>query len=777
MKSRAKTVVAALLAACMFALCGISALAEPEGGWVLFSSDLQDGTVILIPAEATDSEKAAAELLKDSLGKILGINVSVVTEVPTVVDGIYAVSLRVSEDVGNGRKGSYALRADEEGFTFYIEGADARGLFNGVYGFLRKFCGVEVYSADVSVFPAAEIVTVPSPYDYVYIPPLEYADTDWISPHDLDFSLANGLNGTYSPIDALHGGKINYIWFCHSLTNGIVPESELFESHPEYFALTESGEREATQLCLSNPHVVERAIQDVKNTLAEKYDPDAALNIVSVTQDDNQRYCLCDNCTALAEQYGGQSGLMIWFVNQIADAVAPEYPDAVIDTFAYQYTRHAPTGIAPRDNVCVRLCSIECCFAHALNDPACADNAQFMQDLSDWSKISSRLYVWDYVTNFLQTLGVFPNFGVLRQNIETFRENNVVGIYEEGAYYGASCNVEFFDLRAYLLSCIMRDEGVTDGDVAEWTRGFLNASLGNEKAAANVEEILQMLTEHAGSEEGHLHIYDQMKTTLHGLTAADIDHINGLWDEAEALTEGDAHTRVRRMRFAWRYYEACVGTGEFETFLSLPNIKEMQKLVDDIGELGITQYSEGRSIADVSPSALFSPDSWNGGDYATYITAYVIAGAILLLALVTVIALFVKKHPAAAVILLVLSAVSAPLAVIASKLFIEWDRLGLYVIADAALLLTVAGFCMIAAWALCGFAFPKGKRLVASILISLTAAALPYEVVILIINTLIHHGTRPTYSITVSAFALMAVVAAALIITLASLRKKSKPAK
>nr|MCR5688654.1 hypothetical protein [Clostridiales bacterium] len=65
MKFRVKSVIAALLAACMFALCGISALAEPEGGWVLFSSDLQDGTVILIPTEATDSEKAAAELFKD----------------------------------------------------------------------------------------------------------------------------------------------------------------------------------------------------------------------------------------------------------------------------------------------------------------------------------------------------------------------------------------------------------------------------------------------------------------------------------------------------------------------------------------------------------------------------------------------------------------------------------------------------------------------------------------------------------------------------------------
>ena len=568
---------------------------------------------------------------------------------------------------------------------------------------------------------------------------------------------------------------MNYIWFCHSLTNGIVPESELFESHPEYFAFTEEGKREATQLCLSNPAVVERAIRDVRNALEANYRPDAAINIVSVTQDDNQRYCVCENCTALAEQYGGQSGLMLWFVNQVADAVAPDYPDVVIDTFAYQYTRHAPTGIAPRDNVCVRLCSIECCFAHALNDPDCKDNVAFMQDLSDWSKLSKRLYVWDYVTNFAQTLGLFPNFGVLRQNIETFRENNVVGLYEEGAYYAGNCNVEFFDLRAYLLSCLMRDEGATDEDVKAWTHGFLSAALENETAAADVEEILGILTEHAGDADGHLHIYYPMSSTLHGLTKAEVKQINALWDEAEANTSGDAATRLKRMRFAWRYYEACAGAGEFKTLLpGVVNAAEMKKLIGDLTELGITQYSEGTPMEKVQPSVYFAPDQWSRGDAGAYVAAFIAAGIVLLLTLVAAVVLFVKKHPVGGVILPVLGALSVPLAITASQLFIEWNHLGRYAFWDACLLLCVAGFCMIAAWALNGFAFPKGKKLAAAVLLSLTAAALPYEIAILIINTLIHHGLRPTYSITLSAFALMIVIAVSLILTLKAAGKKLK---
>lgn len=772
MKTCAKRFVALLLAACLSAFTCAAALAAPTGSWVLLSADRPENTIILLPAAPSESETAAAELLFDALGKVTGAQIGIAAEADA---GVSAISLRVAEELKSEPKGSYRLRSLADEDVFYVEAADARGLFNGVYAFLRTFCGVEIYSADVAVYPPAGTVTVERPYESVYRPTLEYADTDWISPRDLHFALANGLNGIYPPLESVHGGKVNYIFFCHSLTNGIVPEGELFASHPEYFALTENGEREATQLCLSNPAVVERAVQDVKTALDEHYDPAAALNIVSVTQDDNQRYCVCENCTALAERYGGQSGLMLWFVNQIAEAVEPDYPEAVIDTFAYQYTRHAPTGIVPRDNVCVRLCSIECCFAHALNDPACADNVSFMQDLSDWSKISNRLYVWDYVTNFAQTLGLFPNFGVLRQNIETFRENSVVGIYEEGAYYAANCNVEFCDLRAYLLSCLMRDEA-TDEDVAAWTHNFLTAALENETAAEKVEEILQIFTDHAGDENGHLHIYYSMKKSLHGLTKADIKHVNDLWNEAEALTSGPAQTRLKRMRLAWRYYEACARVGEFSSLLpGIANVSEMKTLIADLEDLGVTQYSEGTMLEDVDPSPFFAPDNWSRGDAGVYVAAYVAAGAVLLLTLITAVALLLRKHRAAALILFLLGVLSVPLAVNASQLFIDWNRLLLYSVSDAALLLCVAGFCMIAAWAVNGFAFPKGKKLAVAILVSLTAAALPYEIVILIVNTIIYDGLRPTYSITISAFCLMLVIVIALALTLASLRRRPLP--
>ena len=290
--------------------------------------------------DAGETEQAAAAVLQDCLEKIPGTRPSLTA---ADIQG-QMIALRLNRDGQGQKKGAYTLRGD--GAVFTIEAADERGLWNGVYGFLRRVCGVEVYAADVISVPENGAFTLPDTYDYTYEPLLEYADTDLASGNDLTFAVANGLNGSRSGIDMPYGKPVNYLGFCHTLGADFVPYWVYFDAHPEYYALTErSGRREPTQVCLSNPDVLQLTIEGVLNKLNESYDPEAALNIVSVSQLDNFDYCVCENCAALAEQYGGPSGALIWFINQVAEAVEPEFPDAVIDTFAYEYTRHAPKNI------------------------------------------------------------------------------------------------------------------------------------------------------------------------------------------------------------------------------------------------------------------------------------------------------------------------------------------------------------------------------------------------------------------------------------------------
>lgn len=777
MKKSWKTTVTLLLSLCM--LCGLFTAAAGAAEATFYDAASGEALTIVTAAAPTDSEKTAAETLQRYLEAVTGKQPAIAAQAPETGA---VISLALSAQLAGQPKGSYRLRwgayaeqkaADDP--VFYIEAAEARGLFNGVYGFLSRVCGVEIYSTHVKAVPQSDTLTVESPYWYAYTPTLEYADTDWVSPHDLEFALANGLNGTYSPLETVHGGKVNYLWFCHSLTNGIVPEEEFFESHPEYYALQEDGTRQPTQLCLSNPDVVEQAKKDVRKRVEEAYNPDAAVNILSVTQDDNYLYCRCENCTALAEQYGGQSGIMLWFVNQIADDIGPDYPELVVDTFAYQYTRQAPQNIVPRDNVCVRLCSIECCFSHALNDPNCEANVNFMKDLQDWSRICKRMYVWDYVTNFIQTICVFPNFGVLRENIDTFRENNVVGIYEEGAYYADPAAIEFYDLRAFMLSRLMRDELTAEEELAV-RNGFLAAYYGGKEAAEAIGEILDIFTAHAGNEEGHLHIYDSARFSLHDMTDDVVDRVNALWKTALKAAAGDADavTRIENSRLAWRYYEACASKGEFKTLPGIRNVIEMKKLIDDLKSAGVTRYNEGRSLQDLHLSPFSSPADWGEKDSAVILPSVLLAAVVVLLGLAAAVVAFINKHRICGILLACLTVAAVPLGISSGELFIQWDNLALYGFVDALMLLTVAGFILVAAWAKNGCAFPKGKKAVFTVFLSLLIAALPYELVVLLINTLIYHGFRPLFSIAVSSYVQMAVVAASAIIVILTFTRKRK---
>ena len=772
-----KRLIAVLLAVTVVALTlPVTVLAAPSASFA-----------VRLAADAGESEKAVAALLQDYLEAVTGARPKLVSAGDDSADQTVELVLRQGDK--SARKGAYVLRAgfdkdhksvSDGSRVFYIDASDARGLWSGAYGFLRRLCGVVIYSADVKTVPFDSDLRLPATYWYDYTPLLEYADTDWISPHSTEFALANGLNGSYSPLDAVHGGKVKYIWFCHSLASGIVPRDVFFETHPEYYALTErSGKRESTQLCLSNPEVVEQAKKDVLENIEKNYDPDAALNIVSVTQSDNQDYCVCDNCNAIAQKYGGQSGLMIWFVNQIAEAVEAEYPDVVVDTFAYQYTRQAPQNIKPRDNVCVRLCSIECCFAHALEDPDCDRNAAFMKDLRDWAALSNRLYVWDYVTNFIQTIGIFPNFGVLRRNIATFRENNVVGLYEEGAYYADACNAEFADLRAYLLSRNMQEE-LTEEEERVERDAFLDAYYG--EGGVEVGKFLDYITEHAGAEDGHLSIYYSMTSTLHDVTAEDAKRMDGLWDQAianarEAGNE-QAVERIERSRLSWRYYEACVAKGEFSSILTeVPRFDKINSLIGDLDKFGIVRYNEGSLMKDVNPVPYFSPDTWGAKHGTLYPIAMAVAAAVLLLVFIAAIIAAAKKHPVCALLMIFLGAVCLVFGTWSSVMFIRWDQLLIYAIVDAIMLLSVAIFGFIGSWAGNGCRMPRGKRLAAAIIFNLFFAAAPYEVGVLLINTIILKSQQPTYAITLSAFVQMAVLAANVVLIISGLLKSKKKTK
>ncbi|HHU85060.1 MAG TPA: DUF4838 domain-containing protein [Clostridiales bacterium] len=543
------------------------------------------------------------EVIKDSTGFELPAVTNAGGGNYIAIDSALAYNAGEEPPAENG----YIIRAKDG--NIYISGTGIRGTIQGVYRFLAEFLGYRVYTKTIIMVDEMSSILVPADTDISYTPFFEYTCTDWESPRYIEYAVANGITGgPYVNIPDSMGGTVNYLGrVCHTLTESICSRDTYFGTHPEYFAYR-NGKRVDKQLCLTNSDVVDLVKNEVLELLATGHNPDASLQIISLTQADNQEYCTCENCVAFEKAHGNvRSATMINFVNQVADVVKEAgYDNVVIDTFAYQYTRKAPTGIVPRDNVCVRLCPIECCFAHTLDDKNCASNVAFMKDLVDWKNICNRLYIWDYTNNFSHTCTVFPNFGVLQRNVQVFVENNVKGVYESGNYYMYACDSEFGELRAYLLSKLMQNPYL---DYDKTMDEFLAAYYG--KGWMNIRKAIDMYTDKAGDVLGHLRISYLPKDSLQ-LSNRQVKIIDRYWEAAYNEAETDMHREnIYRSELSWRYYKADTGKGEFSS-LNSARFDEMQKLYDDLITHGVTTLNERHlhDILDCPVARYVKPNQW-----------------------------------------------------------------------------------------------------------------------------------------------------------------------
>ena len=371
--------------------------------------------------------------------------------------------------------------------------------------------------------------------DVRYEPPLEYRSTDYPCSRPAEWAVRNKINGTQTHLKAQHGGKIAYSHFVHTF-NQILDPAKHFAEHPEYFSMID-GKRvdKRTQLCLTNPDVLAIAKRTVRQWI--KAAPDAT--IFSVSQNDWHNYCRCPECEALATKEDSQSGPLLHFVNAIADDIAKDYPDKLISTLAYQYTRKPPKHVKPRPNVCVRLCSIECCFAHPLD--VCPTNRTFVDDIRNWNRICNRLYIWDYVIDYAHSVQPFPNLYVLAPNIRFFVKHGVKGIYEEACYFTPGS--ELAELRTWIMAKTLWDPDYdTDKAIDEFLAGYYGP------AAAPLRKYIDLIHKQvADHADWHANIWTP--PTAAYLSKRVITQSAKCFDEAEAAAKLDP-VLLRRVRIA-----------------------------------------------------------------------------------------------------------------------------------------------------------------------------------------------------------------------------------
>ena len=390
----------------------------------------------------------------------------------------------------------------EEGFVIkrqgthlILAGGKGRGSLYACYDFLYRYLDCRWFTPTVSRIPRRETITLPD-IDIYKQPVLEYRDIFYYEAWDGHWSARNHVTGINSRLEAKHGGKLRYHnqHFAHTVYD-LVPPSQYFATHPEYFAEI-NGRRvgDEAQLCLSNPEVLEIATASVRRWAKE--DPDA--NIISVSETDWHGHCECPTCRKLIDQEASYAGPLLHFINQIAEQVRAEFPELSIGMLAYNhlYSRIPPQQIKPRPNVIVRLVTSGCCRFHPLatcrSDFDYEGSVQFRQDLAGWRSVADRLYAWNYVSEYGDILAPFPNLDVLQSDIKFFVENRVKGVFCEGI--SGLAGGEFAELRAYLLARFLWDPECNGQQVRQ---EFLAAYYG--EAAPFITSYLDLFHQHVAT--------------------------------------------------------------------------------------------------------------------------------------------------------------------------------------------------------------------------------------------------------------------------------------
>ena len=462
----------------------------------------------------------------------------------------------------------------EDGFRIVTEGkricivGGNRGVIYGVYEFLESL-GCRFFTHNCEKIPDAPCLAV-GEYDVKQVPRVEYREHNYVDAvQNPRFSVRCRFNGAHHKIPAHMGGYMPYAWFVHTFER-MVPTSVYGESHPEYFSLI-NGKRVVrdggrTQLCLTNPEVYDICVAAVRKALKEH--PEA--RIISISQNDWHVGCQCESCLASDRKEGSPAGTLLRFVNRIAEELEDEFPNVIFDTLAYNYTRPAPLTVKNRKNVCVRLCSIEACFAHPFetcNDESRSvtrpdgSRASFITDLVNWGKICDRMYIWDYTTCFAHYPTPHPNWRTLQANAQTMVKNNVRGIFEQanGASRGG---VDFNELRLYLISRILWDPWC---DVEKHKREFMEYFYG--AAAPALMEYLDLLCDTAEKENCHVGYNDPPTHAF--LREEMLDRYDALFDRAAEAVKGDPLRlwRVEKNRLSIRYVRlkrAVMLRGEYD---------------------------------------------------------------------------------------------------------------------------------------------------------------------------------------------------------------------
>lgn len=477
---------------------------------------------IVFMSEATDEQYKAAKMLQEYLKKISGAKLAIIDESSQTHDKQKIYIGNIKED----HLRTQEVKITTENKNIFISGGSDEATTNAVFVFLDNYLNCKWYAPGVEKVPVSNEIKL-EPISYSYTPEITtrtvhsrlfYENPAFAKTH----KVTSEAFPYYVPEAKVH------------TFHRFMPEELFYESHPEYYALR-GEKRLPTQLCLTNPKV----LSIVKDSVAALFKRNPEASVISVSQDDNQQYCQCENCHKIDTEEGSPSGTMIHFANKVAEA----FPKKTISTLAYQHTRKPPKT-KPAKNVLITLCSIECDRSAAIGEK-CKD---FADDLTGWSRLTENIRIWDYTTQFTNFLSPFPNMHTLQPNIQLFRDSNAKWVFEQHSNNPS----ELFELRSYITAKLLWNPDLDyDTLLTEFTEGYY------EEAGPYIKKYIDLIhTKIKENPDFFLFLYGDPSEAFSSYLNPDmLNTYTQLFNEAENTVEGKPKVlnRVKMARMGIDY--------------------------------------------------------------------------------------------------------------------------------------------------------------------------------------------------------------------------------
>jgi hypothetical protein len=448
--------------------------------------DGKSSSVIVVAADAIATEKTAALQLQKYLLEVTGTTLEVKAEnevKPEVAQILVGAGPRVKALLPHQNwqvLGKDGIVIKSVGNKLILAGGRPRGSIYAVFEFLEAAVGCRWWAPDAQSIPHKKTLVI-KPQNVSYVSPFVYREHYASSVYaDAQFATKMRENGWGPAIPADWGGHYSFIGWCHTFTALLLPLDTYFKDHPEWYtdpnnvskpctAASVMPRGQSTQLCLSNPQVVDelskRALECIRR------EPEAGY--ISISQNDSDYYCTCPECDKLMKEEGSYSGPLVKFVNEVAARINREYPDFMVETLAYRGSVVPPKTIRPKGNVLIRLAPITADYGHPLDSDW---NAKTRDNLKGWAKISPHMFVWNYVVNYNHTLLPVPNWDGQGKDLQFFAASNVQGVFQQGNDYTNNTG-DFAPLRVWLLSKLMWNPQLNQTKLRdEFLRGYYEAA-------------------------------------------------------------------------------------------------------------------------------------------------------------------------------------------------------------------------------------------------------------------------------------------------------------